>query len=178
MPSELISWLRKPRIWFICILFLWSKGISLLWSSSISWWETQIMTPKYSLNVILHLFPLNDLKVVPGEETQITILEHSFLVTVIGSYRSNQFGYIYNSSFLRCKLKKRGSAVLWGSNSHAFIMVLLALMILILLSDRLCCWMRWRSSFFRIIPLSTQGLSRKGLVLYTVILYIYRLLHE
>ena len=61
--------------------------------------------------------------------------------------------------------------MLWGSDSHAFIMVLLALMILILLSDRLCCWMRWLGSFFRIIPLSTQGLSRKELV--RMILYIF-----
>ena len=42
------------------------------------------MTLKYSLNVILHVFPSNDLKVFPSEETQITILEHSLLMTLIG----------------------------------------------------------------------------------------------
>ena len=40
--------------------------------------------PEVFPNVILHVFPLNDHKVFPGVETQITILEHSFLMTVIG----------------------------------------------------------------------------------------------
>ena len=61
--------------------------------------------------------------------------------------------------------------MLWGSDSHAFIMVLLALMILILLSDRLCCWMRWLSSFFPDYPSFYWELSRKELV--RVILYIF-----